>query len=96
MERQCQLEWESKRCVVVFRLLRSFQYCIICRTQELQMLRNQEQEKLLALKSKNQHLTIELTTVNNRVRELTQSIVDTRVNVADVKSTIDGMRYAIY
>lgn len=58
----------------------------------MQALRNQEQEKLLALKAKNQHLTIELTTVNNRVRELTQNIVDTRVNVADVKSTIDGMR----
>lgn len=74
MERQCQLEWETKR------------------TQELQLMRNQEQEKLLALKGKNQQLTIELTTVNTRVKDLTQNIVSTRVSVADVKATIDGMR----
>lgn len=69
---------------------------VLVRTQELQAMRNLEQEKLLALKGKNQQLTMELTTVQARGKVLTQSIVDTRTSVADVKATIDGMRSFLF
>ncbi|XP_058804871.1 intersectin-1 isoform X2 [Phymastichus coffea] len=60
--------------------------------QELQARRQQEQDSLLKLKAKNQTLTIELGTLNEKVKELSQKICDTRVGVSTVKSTIDGMR----
>lgn len=62
------------------------------RLQELQQQRQREQENVLKLKAKNQSLTIELSSLNEQVRELSQKICDTRVGVSNVKSTIDGMR----
>lgn len=62
------------------------------RLQELQQQRQREQENVLKLKAKNQTLTIELTSLNDQVKELSQKICDTRVGVSNVKSTIDGMR----
>lgn len=62
------------------------------RLQELQQQRQREQENVLKLKAKNQSLTIELSSLNEQVRELSQKICDTRIGVSNVKSTIDGMR----
>lgn len=62
------------------------------RLQELQQQRQREQEQVLKLKAKNQSLTIELSSLNDQVKELSQKICDTRVGVSNVKSTIDGMR----
>ncbi|XP_011306596.1 intersectin-2 isoform X3 [Fopius arisanus] len=62
------------------------------KSQELQGQRQKEQDILLKLKAKNQTLTIELGTLNDKVKELSQKICDTRVGVSGVKTTIDGMR----
>ncbi|KAK0164640.1 hypothetical protein PV328_003243 [Microctonus aethiopoides] len=62
------------------------------KSQELQAQRQKEQEILLKLKAKNQGLTIELGSLNDKVKELSQKICDTRVGVSGVKTTIDGMR----
>lgn len=62
------------------------------RLQELQNQRQREQENVLKLKAKNQSLTIELSSLNDQVKELSQKICDTRVGVSNVKTTIDGMR----
>ncbi|XP_014616737.1 PREDICTED: intersectin-1 isoform X1 [Polistes canadensis] len=63
------------------------------KSQELQAQRQKEQDVLLKLKAKNQTLTIELGTLNDKVKELSQKICDTRVGVSSVKTTIDGMRF---
>lgn len=60
--------------------------------QKMQQLRQQEQEKLLKLKAQNQTYTIELGSLNDKVKELSQKICDTRVSVTSVKTVIDGMR----
>lgn len=63
--------------------------------QQLQKMhhdREQEQEKLLKLKARNQANTIELGSLNDKVKELSQKICDTRVAVSSVKSVIDDMR----
>ncbi|KAJ8949978.1 hypothetical protein NQ318_002387 [Aromia moschata] len=62
------------------------------RLQELQNQRQREQENVLKLKAKNQSLSIELTSLNDQVKELSQKICDTRLGVSNVKTTIDGMR----
>ncbi|CAH1112689.1 unnamed protein product [Psylliodes chrysocephalus] len=62
------------------------------RLQELQNQRQREQETVLKLKAKNQSLTIDLTALNDQVKELSQKICDTRMGVSNVKTTIDGMR----
>nr|XP_023015070.1 intersectin-1 isoform X3 [Leptinotarsa decemlineata] len=62
------------------------------RLQELQQQRQREQEAVLKLKAKNQSLTIELTSLNDQVKDLSQKICDTRTGVSNVKTTIDGMR----
>ncbi|XP_050500255.1 intersectin-1-like isoform X2 [Diabrotica virgifera virgifera] len=62
------------------------------RLQELHNQRQREQETVLKLKARNQSLTIELTTLNDQVKELSQKICDTRMGVSSVKTTIDGMR----
>ncbi|XP_030749114.1 intersectin-1 isoform X3 [Sitophilus oryzae] len=62
------------------------------RLQELQQQRQREQENVLKLKAKNQSLSIELSSLNEQVRELSQKICDTRIGVSNVKTTIDGMR----
>lgn len=60
--------------------------------QKMQQARQQEKEKLLKLKARNQTYTIELGTLNEKVKELSQKICDTRVSVTCVKTVIDGMR----
>lgn len=60
--------------------------------QKMQQMRQQEQEKLLKLKAQNQTYTIELGSLNDKVKELSQKICDTRVSVTSVKTVIDGMR----
>lgn len=60
--------------------------------QKMQQQRQQEQEKLLKLKAQNQTFTIELGSLNDKVKELSQKICDTRVSVTSVKTVIDGMR----
>lgn len=62
------------------------------RIQEMQQHRQREQEKVLKLKAQNQQHTIELGTLNDKVKELSQKICDTRVDVTGVKTVIDGMR----
>lgn len=62
------------------------------RSQELQQQRQREQETVLKLKAKNQTLTIELSSLNDQVKELSQKICDTRIGVSNIKTTIDGMR----
>ncbi|XP_055636706.1 intersectin-1 isoform X2 [Toxorhynchites rutilus septentrionalis] len=59
---------------------------------EMQQLRQREQDNVLKLKAQNQSLSVELSTFNERIKELSQKICDTRVGVTNVKSTIDGMR----
>ncbi len=60
--------------------------------QEMEQERQREQDRLLKLKGQNQTLTIELESLNSKVKELSQKICDTRVGVTNVKSVIDGMR----
>ncbi|XP_045103346.1 intersectin-2-like isoform X19 [Portunus trituberculatus] len=62
------------------------------RLQELMNVRQRQQENLLSLKAKNQSLSIEFTTKEDRVKELTQKISETRQGVTEVKATIDTMR----
>lgn len=62
------------------------------RIQEMQQQRQREQEKVLKLKAQNQQHTIELGSLNDKVKELSQKICDTRVDVTGVKTVIDGMR----
>lgn len=62
------------------------------RLQDLQHQRQREQETVLKLKAKSQSLTIELSSLNDNVKELSQKICDTRLGVSNVKTTIDGMR----
>ncbi|XP_063699833.1 intersectin-2 [Culicoides brevitarsis] len=59
---------------------------------EMELQREKEQEKVLKLKAQNQSLTIELGTLNDKVKDVTQKICDTRAGVTKVKALIDGMR----
>ncbi|XP_049549099.1 intersectin-1 isoform X1 [Anopheles darlingi] len=59
---------------------------------EMQQHRQREQENVLKLKAQNQSLSVELSTFNERIKEMSQKICDTRVGVTTVKTTIDGMR----
>uniref|UniRef100_A0A8D8PL38 Intersectin-2 n=2 Tax=Culex pipiens TaxID=7175 RepID=A0A8D8PL38_CULPI len=59
---------------------------------EMQQQRQREQENVLKLKAQNQTLSVELSTFNEKIKELSQKICDTRVGVTNVKTTIDGMR----
>lgn len=58
----------------------------------MQQHRQREQENVLKLKAQNQSLSVELSTFNERIKEMSQKICDTRVGVTTVKTTIDGMR----
>merc|ERR1712156_997652 len=62
------------------------------RKEELKSHRMREQEKVLTLKAKQEHLTTDLETLREKVKELTNNISDTRTGVTDVKTFIDGMR----
>jgi uncharacterized coiled-coil DUF342 family protein len=59
---------------------------------EMQQQRQREQDNVLKLKAQNQSLSVELSTFNERIKELSQKICDTRVGVTNVKTIIDGMR----
>lgn len=62
------------------------------RISEMQSQKEREQERLLKLKAHNQTLNIQMSTLNERIKELSQKIVDTRSGVTNVKTIIDGMR----
>lgn len=62
------------------------------RISEMQLQRQREQEKVLKLKSQNQSYTIEQSTLDEKIKELSQKICDTRASVTNVKTVIDGMR----
>merc|ERR1739838_181501 len=62
------------------------------RKEELKQHRMREQEKVLTLKAKQEHLTTDLDTLRDKVKDLTNNISDTRTGVTDVKTFIDGMR----
>merc|ERR1712008_668619 len=60
--------------------------------EELKQHRMREQEKVLTLKAKQEHMTNDLETLREKVKDLTNNISDTRTGVTDVKTFIDGMR----
>lgn len=62
------------------------------RIAEMQLQRQREQEKVLKLKAQNQSFTIELGALNDKIKDLSQKICDTRAGVTNVKTIIDGMR----
>ncbi|BES95601.1 RhoGEF [Nesidiocoris tenuis] len=62
------------------------------RRQELENQRRKAQETVLALKAKSQSLSIDLSQKDEKVKELSKQISETRCGVTSVKSIIDGMR----
>lgn len=60
--------------------------------QEMENQRQREQEGLLKLKSQNQTYTVELSSLTEKIKGLSQQICETRSNVTTVKTVIDGMR----
>lgn len=62
------------------------------RISEMQLQQQREQEKVLKLKAQNQQYSIELSTLTEKIKELSQKICDTRAGVSNVKTVIDGMR----
>ncbi|GAB0098546.1 intersectin-1 [Sergentomyia squamirostris] len=60
--------------------------------QEMEQQRQREQDQLLRLKAQNQNSSIELSTLNEKIKELSQKIVETRSSVTNVKAVIDRMR----
>ena len=62
------------------------------RKEELKSHRMREQEKVLTLKARQEHLTKDLDELRDKVSELTTNISDTRTGVTEVKTFIDGMR----
>lgn len=62
------------------------------RIAEMQLQRQREQEMVLKLKAQSQTYTIELGTLNENIKALSQKICDTRAGVTSVKTVIDGMR----
>lgn len=60
--------------------------------QEMENQRQREQESLIKLKAQNQSYTVELSTLNEKIKGLSQQICETRSNVTTVKTVIDGMR----
>jgi len=62
------------------------------RKAELIQHRQREQEKVLELKAKQEHLNSKLESMREKVSQLTSDIGETRTGVTDVKTFIDGMR----
>ena len=62
------------------------------RKEELKSHRMREEEKVLTLKARQEHLTTDLEALREKVKSLTDNISDTRTGVTDVKTFIDGMR----
>ena len=59
---------------------------------ELKSHRMREEEKVLTLKARQEHMNADLETLREKVKTLTDNISDTRTGVTDVKTFIDGMR----
>ncbi|CAG0883810.1 unnamed protein product [Darwinula stevensoni] len=62
------------------------------RRTELLQIRQREQEKVLHLKSQKQTVSIQVTQLTDKIKELTEKMSEARKGVAQVKGTIDGMR----
>ena len=62
------------------------------RKEELKSHRMREEEKVLTLKARQEHLGTDLEALREKVKTLTDNISDTRTGVTDVKTFIDGMR----
>ncbi|KRF85638.1 intersectin-1 isoform X2 [Drosophila virilis] len=62
------------------------------RIAEMNAQKQREQERVLKQKAHNTQLNVELSTLNERIKDLSQKICDTRAGVTNVKSVIDGMR----
>uniref|UniRef100_A0A0A9VV98 Intersectin-2 n=1 Tax=Lygus hesperus TaxID=30085 RepID=A0A0A9VV98_LYGHE len=62
------------------------------RRQDLENQRRKVQEAVLALKAKSQSLAIDLSQKEEKVKDLSKQISETRCGVTSVKSIIDGMR----
>ena len=62
------------------------------RKQELINHRSREDEKVLTLRARQEHLTKDVEELREKVTELTNNIADTRTGVTEVKTFIDGMR----
>ncbi|KAJ8965768.1 hypothetical protein NQ314_003909 [Rhamnusium bicolor] len=60
------------------------------RLQDLQQQRQREQENVLKLKARNQSLTIELSSLNDQVKELSQKICDTRLGVSNERIKLEA------
>lgn len=56
------------------------------RISEMQLQRQREQDNVLKLKAQNQTYSIELSTLNEKIKELSQRICDTRASVTNVKT----------
>nr|NP_001246118.1 dynamin associated protein 160, isoform D [Drosophila melanogaster]AFH03792.1 dynamin associated protein 160, isoform D [Drosophila melanogaster] len=62
------------------------------RIAEMNAQKEREQERVLKQKAHNTQLNVELSTLNEKIKELSQRICDTRAGVTNVKTVIDGMR----
>ncbi|XP_030380482.1 intersectin-1 isoform X2 [Scaptodrosophila lebanonensis] len=62
------------------------------RIAEMNAQKEREQDRVLKQKAHNTQLNIELSTLNEKIKDLSQKICDTRAGVTNVKSVIDGMR----
>ncbi|XP_068150502.1 intersectin-1 isoform X1 [Drosophila tropicalis] len=62
------------------------------RIAEMNAQKQREQERVLKQKAHNTQLNVELSTLNEKIKDLSQRICDTRAGVTNVKSVIDGMR----
>ncbi|KRJ98826.1 uncharacterized protein Dyak_GE13003, isoform D [Drosophila yakuba] len=62
------------------------------RIAEMNAQKEKEQERVLKQKAHNTQLNVELSTLNEKIKELSQRICDTRAGVTNVKTVIDGMR----
>ncbi|CAG0885438.1 unnamed protein product [Cyprideis torosa] len=59
---------------------------------ELLQMKQTQQEKVVNLKAQNQKMSIELSSLTSKIKELTEQVADTRAGIAGVKHSIDGMR----
>merc|ERR1711860_310805 len=62
------------------------------RMNELKAHRMREEEKVLTLKARQEHMGADLEALREKVKTLTDNISDTRTGVSDVKTFIAGMR----
>ncbi|XP_039950443.1 intersectin-2 isoform X3 [Bactrocera neohumeralis] len=62
------------------------------RIAEMNAQKQREQERVLKQKAHNTQLNVELSTLNEKIKDLSQKICDTRAGVTNVKTIIDGMR----